>query len=121
MSYSADYRLRFKSADHLRKQGDTIGAIKILRDLISDFPKNPAAYLIVGDIFWDQGELSKASTAFRVATKHFPTLEIASLGLFHTLWQQSRTNAAFEEMKRFQTTSFSLDYKEIVDEILENA
>ena len=121
MSYSADYKLRFESANRLRKAGDAAGAIRILRGLVADYPKMSAAYLVIGDILWDDGKLPAASVAFRVATKHFPKLEIASLGLFHTLWRQSRTDAAFAEMKRFQSISHSQDYKEIVDDILQKA
>ena len=98
-----------------------VGAIRVLRALVADFPKMSAAYLVIGDILWDDGRLPAASAAFRVATKHFPKLEIASLGLFHTLWRQSKTDAAFAEMKRFQSISHSQDYKEIVDEILQEA
>ncbi|MEI6075352.1 MAG: hypothetical protein WCS94_07255 [Verrucomicrobiota bacterium] len=113
--------MRFESANRLRKAGDTAGAIRILRGLVADYPKMSAAYLVIGDILWDDGKLPAASVAFRVATKHFPKLEIASLGLFHTLWRQSRTDAAFAEMKRFQSISHSQDYKEIVDDILQKA
>jgi predicted Zn-dependent protease len=117
--YPADYKSRFQSANLLRKNGDADGAIKVLRGLVADFPNKAAAYLVIGDILWDEGRLSSASAAFRVATERFPKQKIASLGLFHTLWQQSMTDAAFEEMKRFQGVSFCQDYKEIVDEILQ--
>ena len=119
MPYSGDYKSRFERANQLRKEGDAHGAIKVLRALVADFPKQAAAYLIIGDILADEGRFPAAAAAFRVATRHFPKLEIASLGLFHTLWRQSKTDAAFAEMKRFQSISHSQDYKEIVDEILQ--
>jgi len=119
MPYSAAYKLRFESANQIRKSGDADGAIRVLRALAADFPKQAAAYLIIGDILWDEGRLPESAAAFRVATRRFPKLEIASLGLFHTLWRQSKTKAAFAEMKRFQSISYSQDYKEIVDEILQ--
>lgn len=118
MPYSADYKSRFESANRLRKQGDPNGAIRVLRALVAEFPDKAAAYLVIGDILWDEGRLPAASVAFRAATRRFPKLEIASRGLFHTLWEQSRTDAAFREMKRFQSISFSQTYKEIIDEIL---
>jgi predicted Zn-dependent protease len=121
MPYSADYKSRFESANRLRKDGDADGAIKILRALVADCPKKAAAYLVIGDILWEEDRLSEAAAAFRVATERFPRLEIASLGLFHTLWRQSEIDAAFAEMKRFQSISHSQDYKEIVDEILQKA
>jgi predicted Zn-dependent protease len=119
MPYSIDYKERFKDANRLRKRGDNAGAIKLLRKLVADFPTKPAAYLVIGHILWDCGELAHASRAFRRATKRFPKLQIASLGLFHTLWKQSKTDAAFAEMKRFQRLSRCQDYEEIVNEILE--
>jgi predicted Zn-dependent protease len=119
MPYSADYKLRFERANRLRKEGDAVGAVKVLRDLVADFPKTSAAYVVIGDILWDKGKLPAAAVAFRIATEHFPKLEIASLGLFHTLWRQSKTDAAFAEMKRFQSISQSQDYNEIVDEMLQ--
>ena len=121
MPYSVNYKLRFENANQFRKAGDADGAIRVLRDLVADFPQQAAAYLIIGDILWDEGRLPQAAAAFRVAIKHFPKLEIASLGLFHTLWRQSKTDAAFKEMKRFQSISHSQDYEEIVKEILQEA
>lgn len=121
MPCSADYKLRFESANHLRKSGDADSAIRVLRALVADFPNQATAYLIIGDILWDEGRLPAAAAAFRVATKRFPKLETASLGLFHTLWRQSKTDDAFEEMKRFQSVSHSKDYEEIVHEILHEA
>ncbi len=115
---SADYNSRFECANQLRKAGDADGAIRILRELVAAFPEQAAAYLIIGDILWDEGSLSAAAKEFRVATKRFPELEIASLGLFHTLWQESKTDAAFDEVKRFQSISFSQEYKGIIDDIL---
>ncbi len=121
MPYSKTYKLRFAISGQLRKKGDTNGAIRILRQLVAEFPEKPAAYLIIGDILWEEGKLAQASKEFRAATKHFPKSKIASLGLFHTLWKQSKTDAAFDEMKRFQSISFCSDYEEIVNEILEKA
>jgi len=95
MPYSADYKSRFERANQLRKAGDADVAIRVLRDLVADFPKQAAAYLIIGDILWDEDRLPAAAEACRIATKRFPKLEIASLGLFHTLWRQSKTGAAF--------------------------
>ena len=119
MPYSTAYKERFEGANRLRKQGDSAVALKLLRKLVADFPAKPAAYLVIGDILWDCGELAEASKVFRRATRRFPKLQIASLGLFHTLWKQSKTNAAFAEMKRFQKISHCQDYEEIVNEILE--
>ena len=119
MPYSKAGKLEFRRAAKLRAKGDMDGAIQVLRQLISEFPDQAAASLVIGDILWSQGKMSQAAKEFRRTTKRFPQLEIASLGLFHTLWAQSKTDAAFDEMKRFQSISFCKDYKRIVNEILQ--
>jgi predicted Zn-dependent protease len=121
MSQSKNYKLRFRDVSQLRDQGDADGAIRVLRQLIAEFPEKVAAYLIIGDILWDESKLAQASKQFRTATKRFPKSKIASLGLFHTLWQQSKTDAALDEIKRFQSVSFCSDYEEIINEILHEA
>jgi predicted Zn-dependent protease len=119
MPYSAAYKRKFAKANEFRKKGNADAAIKLLRALVAEFPERAAAYLVIGDILWDAGKLPAASRAFRIATKLFPKLEIASLGLFHTLWAQSKTDAAFAEMKRFQMISSCRDYEKIVNVILQ--
>ena len=121
MIYPAAYKAELAKASRLAKRGNTQDAIQTLRGLVADFPKKPAAYLVIGDVFWQADKWLQASKAFRVATKQFPKLEIASLGLFHTLWAQSKTDEAFDEIKRFQSISYCRDYAEIVDEILRKA
>src|SRR5437016_4932482 len=109
MPCSKDYRLRFRRGIQLKKKGDMHGAIRVLRQLIVEFPEHAAAYLIIGSILWDEGKLALASKEFRATTKRFPKSKIASLCLFHTLWAQGKTDPAFDEMKRFQRISFCSD------------
>jgi predicted negative regulator of RcsB-dependent stress response len=82
-------------------------------------PQEAGAYLVIADILWDKGKLAQASKEFRATTKQFPKSRIASLSLFYILWAQSKTDAAFDEMKRFQSISFCRDYEEMVNEILQ--
>ena len=49
MPYSAEYKSRFESVNQLRKAGDADGAIRVLRALIADFPKQ-AALLTLGEV-----------------------------------------------------------------------
>jgi predicted Zn-dependent protease len=83
MPYSEDYKLRFESANRLREEGDADGAIRVLSALVADFPNMSAAYLVIGDILWDEGKLPAASAAFRLATRHFPKIaRLSILGTF---------------------------------------
>ena len=118
MSISASYKRTFAKANRFRRCGDSRRAMAILRTLMRDFPDKAAAYVVLGDILWEAGELKKAARAFRVATERFPKLEIASKGLFHTLWDQAETDAALNELGRFQSVAFSQDYADILDDIL---
>src|SRR2546422_10900845 len=110
MPCSKDYKLRFRRGILLKKKSDTHGAMRVLRQLIAEFPKHAAAYLIIGDILWDEGKLPLASKQFRATTKQFPKSKIASLCFFLTLWEQGKTDPAFDEMKRFQSISFCSEY-----------
>ena len=55
----------------------------------------------------------KAIDLYKCAIKISPKSEHASLGLFHCLWDQGKTDEALEEMKRFMSISDSEDYREI--------
>jgi hypothetical protein len=63
---------------------------------------------------WDE-----AVTVFESAVKLSPSFEAVSLGLFHSLWKLGKQVEALEEAKRFQSISYSKDYKKIINEINE--
>lgn len=47
-----------------------------------------------------------------------PHSEMASLGLFHSLWRTDRTDAAFDEMRRFLKSNDSPHYRRLLRDLL---
>jgi hypothetical protein len=50
-----------------------------------------------------------------------PHSEQASLGLFHSLWCSGKTNAAFNEMRRFVKSNDSPHYRQLIRDMLAEA
>lgn len=117
----AELKDAFTAAQKLRERGDFQAAKEILLDLSKKNPKSPAVFCVLGDIYWDMEFREEAIEAFRKAVHLSPKLEGPSLGLFHCLWQLTRYEEAFEEMKRFQTISDSKDYRAIIKAINESS
>lgn len=109
-----DAFLRVKS---LRDSGQLDIARKLLIALSKHDPKSPAIFSVMGDVCWEMGLQAEAANAFGRAISLAPTLEAASLGLFHCLWELGRYDEALREVKRFQSVSDSEDYHRIIGEI----
>ena len=104
-------------AVRLKESGQLEAAKNILIRLAEEKPESTAILAVLGDVYWDQGQLDDAVQTFRRAIVLSPTLEAVSLGLFHCLWKLGRRDEAIEEIKRFQMISDSQDYRDIIEEI----
>ncbi len=110
----------FNAAIKLRDSGDFVSACDKLSLLIEKYPDFGEAYLIKGGIYQDLKQFDEAIKCFKKATQLNNKSEIASLGLFHSLWEKGDWYNALEEMKRFISCGGkSKDYDEIIDEISE--
>src|SRR5581483_802934 len=76
-------------------------AIAQLADHSKRFPRSGKLWGYLGFLYSEAGDESKAIRAFRTAATLSPRSELASLSLFHSLWRAGRTDAAFDEMRRF--------------------
>jgi predicted Zn-dependent protease len=104
----------------LAKEGNARAAVDRLEALLDRFPRQAALLWYLGGIYlFDLQDVKRAITLMRRSTKAAPHSERASLGLFHALWEAGRSDAAFEEMRRFQQlTNFgSEEYAAIVRQI----
>jgi predicted Zn-dependent protease len=73
---------------------------------------------MLGSIQLELGRKTEAASSFRQATLLSPKSELASLGLFHALWESGDTDGAFEEMKRFIAAAGPSDeYRKVLQEI----
>ena len=93
-------------------------AITHLVQSADDFPKAAKLWGYLGFLHGEAGDAVKAAQAFRKATGLSPHSEQASLGLFHSLWRSGKTNAAFDEMRRFVKANDSPRYRQLIREML---
>ena len=115
-----DVAARANAAIDLRKQGKFSEAIEEFESLCEEYPDNIRLKSLRADTYSLAGELTRSIGLFREVVALQPELELGgSLSLFHRLWKDSRFEEAFEEMDRFQSVSFSQDFKGIKEEIVE--
>jgi tetratricopeptide (TPR) repeat protein len=109
-----------QEAIDLKNQQDYAGAVRVLSALVRQYPKCAPAHGLLGSLYLLKlQQVKKAIACFKKTIKLAPKSEMASLGLFHSLWKVRKQTEALEEMKRFQTISHSKDYDEILAEIKE--
>ena len=114
----SDFDGLFKRAIKLRDDHRPSEAIKILRKLCDAKPASASVHGILGQIFWDEGKLDEAVSSFDKAVQLSPQSELASLGLFHTLWNKGQQQQAINEMYRFLSIKDSKDYARIARELV---
>jgi tetratricopeptide (TPR) repeat protein len=107
----------------LRNRGDLEGACEKFSLLIEEFPDYPAPYVFKGGILLRLDLLDEATGCFRKAVELRPRAELASLGLFHSLYNNDKDLRAFEEIRRFILSGGKSKYydefiAEAVDEVL---
>jgi tetratricopeptide (TPR) repeat protein len=108
----------FKEAVKLRDSGKPEAAIDKLSEILNENRKSNAAVLgIMGNIYWNLKDFSNAFECYQKAVKLSPKSELASLGLFHTLWDMGRERDAFEEAKRFLSLRESEEYLKLIEEM----
>jgi lipoprotein NlpI len=82
------------------------------------FPRAAKLWGYLGFLYGEAGENSKAVQAFRKTAELSPHSEQASLGLFHSLWRVGKTDAAFNEMRRFVKHYDAPRYRKMLREML---
>jgi hypothetical protein len=60
---------------------------------------------------------AKGERYLRTATELDPSLDIASLGLFHSLAKQGRNMEALDELKRYMASYSSPEYVQLLKEM----
>jgi predicted Zn-dependent protease len=112
MKSKVDRKL-FDKALELKRQGQLDDALGTLQKLHLVVPDDPSICGIIGEIHWDQGNLVHAIRWFSTATHLAPTSELASLGLFHVLWEANKKGLAVAEMNRYLALGKSREYRTI--------
>src|SRR5437899_1823269 len=104
-----------------RDKSEYDDAIRILRALAKVKPESASVQGLLGDVYWRLGRLKQAVQSFKRATELSPKSELASLGLFHTLWESGKTESAKAEMKRYIAVDNSEEYASMVPSLFPNA
>ncbi len=96
-------------------------AIDLIVQRASSFPKAARLWGYLGFLYGEAGKHTRAERAFRKTTALSPHSEQASLGLFHSLWNTGKTDAAFDEMRRFVKSNDSPRYRQLIRDMLAEA
>jgi len=109
----------FDDAMKLRNAGDLVAARHVLASLIEQLrPEDTGllshAHMQLGYVFSLLGDQREREAHFRAATVVAPKRELASLGLFHALFDQGRITEALQEMVRLLRLRFSQMYSELL-------
>src|SRR5205809_5538118 len=90
----SEFERLFNEALQHRHAGRNKEALGILLPLSRQKPSSASVFGILGDLYWRAGRLDDAAQSFKRATELSPRSELASLGLFHTLWESGRIEVA---------------------------
>jgi tetratricopeptide (TPR) repeat protein len=105
-----------------QRAGNYEAAIKAFEQAVKRWPNYSIGFWFLAGVY--QVYLEKPEPAipyYRQAVRLSPKSEMASLGLFHSLWNTDQIDEAIAEIKRYQTLTNwkSKDYLEIVAEMHE--
>ena len=109
---------RFNEALKLRAAKRYDQAKEILLALADENEDSASVFGILGDVYWQLGSWENATRCFARAVKLSPKSELASLGLFHTLWESGQARLALNEMERFLSLSHSAEYAKVLRELI---
>ena len=93
-------------------------AIRILTELDRRFPDRSVIVGTLGSIYFSLKDWANALPVYEKAVLLSPKSELASLGLFHSLWHHERFEDALEESKRFiRINGLTSEYSILLDEL----
>ena len=91
---------KFNEALKLRDKSEYNKAIRLLKDLLKENPDAPEIYGVLGGIYFNIDKYNEAFHYMKKTTILSPKSELASLGVFHSLWELGKKKEALEEMDR---------------------
>lgn len=108
----------FEEAIALRDSHKPLEAIEKFREILSISSKYEAAIFgLMGHIYYQMKDLSNSLDCYQKSTNLSPKSELASIGLFHTLWDLGREWDALAEAKRFLSLCDSEEYLLMIEEM----
>lgn len=117
---SPEYKNQFEAALQARDEGRLDEADRRLLELGNENPEDLAIALVRAGVLFKMEKFNEAWDLFGGIVRSRPDTELASRGLFHSLWKLGRYDEAFEEMKRFLSIADSEGYLELLSDLKQN-
>lgn len=102
-----------------RDEGDIAGALKILKNVIREYPKNPGSYGLAAGILSGQRKYKEAAYYARKAVAFSPSSALASILLFISLDEIGDPEGAIAEFRRFRSRYKSDYYASFLEDLME--
>jgi len=112
-----DIRPEFDEALRLRDAGKMAEAEAILSRLAERRPDVAAVHGMLGHVEEELGRINDAAVSYRRATELSPASELASISLFHALYELGDLDGAFDEMRRFRCRGPSPEYDQLIGDL----
>jgi predicted Zn-dependent protease len=116
-SIKSEMDRRLNAAIQENRAGRHAEAIALLNPLAAEYPKSAAVVGYLAGVYFGLNNYVKAEKSFRKASRLSPKSELASLGLFHSLWNLGRRREAFREMRRLLKVTDSEEYKMLLRDL----
>jgi hypothetical protein len=94
-------------------------ALVILLSIEAKYKKSSVINGLIASAFYAIKEYGISTDYFKKTTKLKPSSELASLGLFHSLWELKEYKRAYKEMDRFLFSNVANNYKVTLKELYE--
>ncbi len=95
-------------------------ALEIFLSLESHYANSSVLNGMIATCYYLSADYKNSEVYFRKTTLLNPKSELASRGLFHSLWSQGKFRKATDEMKRFLSSYEPVGYKILIEELYEH-
>ncbi len=119
MNYNELSQLKrwMNAALKLRGKGRRPEAIALLRPHLDVLKRRAPGAGLLATLYFENDDFKNAAEWYARAAALAPKSEMASLGLFHSLWKIGKHQKALKEMRRFLGGSDSREYSRLLHEL----
>lgn len=96
-----------------------IEALSILLEIEAKYKKSSMINGLIATSYYHAKEYGMSAEYYKRTIELNPRSELASLGLFHSLWEMKNYSGAFKEMDRFLSSNEANTYKVTLKELFE--
>lgn len=114
-----NFKRLFNKAIELRDSSQYKEALDLLNNLLIDGIHKSAIYGMMGSIFYDLNQYENSVRCYQNVLRINPESELASLGLFHSLFNLGKYKEAFNELDRYLNINEPKHYRITIQELYE--